>query len=1192
MSSLKASPQRLQRIKQARIDRGWSIDNIQWLKAASKVLEPNMDWDNSDQVAVSIGSWRRFLNGEAIRPQVYQAFCQVLGLNWQETSETSPSTKVTTNCDWGEVPDTAMFAGRAVEIETLKRWIIGDEVRLVALLGIGGVGKTALAAQVAQGIAGEFEYVIWRSLREAPPVEKIIGDCIKLVSRHNAIDLPDSLGEKITMLIDRLRSARCLIILDNAESILQAGSLAGSYHPLSKGYGDLFRRIGESAHQSCVMVTSREQFKDLRRLQGDDAPVRVLQLGGLQQSAVKILNRKGIFGSEGEIEWLISQYQGNPLALEIVAATIRNTFNYSIADFLQIPTVFGEIKDLLTVQFDRLSGAEQSVIYWLAIRREPVSSQELLGDLLDGSIGLIITAIDSLLDRSLIQSTSEGFTLQNVVMEYVSDRFIDQIWSELDRSQFDLFRTHAIIQATAKDYIRETQQRLLLAPIIERMTKDRSLAIIEHKFRSMISYFREEQINSHQLEEYIVKYNPRTGYAIGNIINLLLGLQINLTGYDFSYLPICQAYLQNVNLHAVNFSYCHFNQTVFSQALGSIFTVTFSPDQKLLATGGMDGQVRIWRVADGEQLLAWQAHGDWIRNVTFSPDGKMLASSSNDCTVRVWDWEQMNCLHVLRGHSDWVWSARFVVWKGLLFLISVSSDRTGKIWNLNLGKCVFTVQEPDDLMWAVAFSSNGYTLASSSVKSVKLWNIWTRKCVRIIVDDSSRIRALAFSPDGKTLVGSDDNSIKVWDVVSGACLNSILVTANSSIWSMIFSPNGQKLISAGTDKIQIWNAASWEALTTLSEPQYRIRSIAYSLDQTMVAVGSDEQLVRIWDTKTGRSIKTFSGVSNRIWTIAVSPKLESGDIYLASGSDDAQIRIWNPITGELLKTLIGHTGRIRSLAFSPSGKILASASHDRTIKLWDVSTGKQIKTWRGHTDWVWAVQFGSDDRTIISASDDRTILIWDTQTNESQLIQDAQAEWIWSIASHPHLPLIAIAGSNPQIELWSLNTNTIQTLLNGNAHRIRSIVFNPAGDKLASSSDDLTIKLWNIDRHQCLNTLVGHTKEIRALTFIPASATTPEMLVSASDDLTLRLWDTETGACVKILNAHAQSIWSICYSPELRILFSCSQDETIELWDLDTFSCINILTLPKSYQGMNITRISGLSGATETTLFALGAVAR
>jgi WD40 repeat protein len=109
------------------------------------------------------------------------------------------------------------------------------------------------------------------------------------------------------------------------------------------------------------------------------------------------------------------------------------------------------------------------------------------------------------------------------------------------------------------------------------------------------------------------------------------------------------------------------------------------------------------------------------------------------------------CLRILRGHTDWVWSARFVVWKGLVFVISVSIDRTGKIWNLNIGKCVFTVYEPEELIWSVAFSNNGYTIASSSAKSVKLWNIWMKKCVRVITDLATRICALAFNlvPIGK-----------------------------------------------------------------------------------------------------------------------------------------------------------------------------------------------------------------------------------------------------------------------------------------------------------------------------------------------------------------------------------------------------------------------------------------------------------
>jgi WD40 repeat protein len=1190
MSSLKAEPAQLHRIKQARIERGWTIDNSQWLIEASKILDPDRDWDRAEKLAISIRPWKNFLKGEAIRPQTFKAFCQVLGLDWREIVANTERNSIA-NCDWGEIPDTSMFVARTTEANTLDRYTMVDRVRLLTVVGIGGIGKTSLVAKVTRQIAGEFEYVIWRSLREAPPVEKIIADCIKLISGHQAIDLPQTLGEQITVLIDLLRSARCLIILDNAESIIPSGALAGIDRTQANGYGELLRRIGESAHQSCTIVTSREQFRQLRRLQGESTPVRVLQLAGLPHSAVEILDRKGLFGTNREIEYLISRYHGNPLALEIVAATIKNTCAGSIAEFAKLPIVFGEIKDLLTSQFDRLSPIESSVIYWLAIHREPVTAQGLAADVLNRSLGDIITAIDCLLDRSLIQSTTDGFTLQNVVTEYVTERFVELIWQELDDCEFDLFRTHAIIQATAKDYIRETQQRLLLAPTIDRLKKDRCVSSIEQKLRSTIDYFRQEQLNSIDSEKIQPKYKLKIGYAIGNIVNLLVALQIDFTGYDLSYLPICQAYLQGVNFQFVNLAHCHLEKTVFSQALGSIFSVTFSPDQKLLATGGMDGQIRIWRVADGHQLLAWQAHGDWIRNVTFSPDGKLIASSSNDRTVRIWDWDQMACLQILRGHTDWVWSARFVVWKGLMFVVSVSSDRTGKVWNLNISKCVFTFREPDEIMWSVAFSNNGYTLASSSAKSVKLWNIWTKRCIKIIENDAERIRALAFSPDGKTLVGSDDNSIKIWDVNSGECLDEIEPAANSSIWSLTYSPDGQQLISAGTDKFQIWDAHNWQPLTTVSELQGRIRSIAYSADRSTVAVGSDEQLVRIWDAKTGRSLKTLHGVSNRIWTIALSPQLASGDVYLASGSDDACIRIWNAKTGELLRTKSGHTGRIRSLSFSPSGKLLASASHDRTIKIWDIATGTCLKTWRGHTDWVWAVTFCRDERTIISASDDRTILRWDTHTNESELLHDPQSEWIWSLASHPQLPLLAIAGTSQQIELLNLDTNTIETILRGHNHRVRSIEFNTTGDRLASSSDDLSIKLWDLNRHQCLRTLVGHTKEIRSLAFIPTSATTPEMLISASDDLTLRVWNADTGDCLAAISGHQRSTWSLCYSCELNTLYSCSEDETIKCWNLETLACTRTLTLAKPYQGTNITNISGLSLATQSTLTALGAVA-
>jgi WD40 repeat protein len=1183
MSSLQATPDQLQRIRQARIEIGWPIDDPQWLIAASKILEPDQKWDNWDEtikLAVSIGTWKRFLAGKPIRPEPYKAFCQILDIPWQETI--AASQKTTINHDWGEAPPLRLLIDRSTEISTIQQWISQENTQLITILGIGGIGKTSIATKIAQTLSPEFEHIIWRSLREAPSIEKIISDTIKHLTQHQSLKLPLNLPDQIELLIQQLKKHRCLIILDNIESILPRTPKE------TNDYEKLFQRIGQASHQSCLILTSREQPHSLRQIQSNT--IRTLQLTGLQQAS-QILTDRGITGTDQEIHWLINKYQGNPLALEIVTEIIKNLYG-SIHSFSQAPGfVVGGIRSLLKSQFDRLTPAETSVIYWLAIHREPVTIRTLKDDSLeeDDEDLDITAALNSLHDRGLIQvnhlHSVPSFTLQNVIMEYVTDRLIKSIAQEFISHQFHFLRTHAIMQATAKEYIRNTQKKLLLTPIGQKISNHQNITTVTENLQAIIQQFRQQSNNS-------------TGYAIGNIINLLLALKIDLTNYDFSQLTIHQAYLQQAELPQVNFTRCHFSQTIFSQDLGSIFTVTFSLDHRILVTGGMDGKIRIWQVADGKQIHAWQAHDDWIRHVTFSPDGQLIASCSNDRSVKIWkipnreipDWENTHCLYNLQGHTDWVWSARFIAIKGILFLISVSQDRTARFWNINFGKFIRAFSQPQELVWSVAFSNNGRLLATSSTTYVKLWSVLTRRCIKTFTDQSDRVRALAFHPNGKTLVGSDDFYIKIWDLKSGECIKTCKLPENSAIWSLSFSPDGQQLISAGTDKIQIWNANTWQPIATMIEPRSRIRSISYSPDQTMMAVGSDDQLVRIWDTKTSQPIKTLAGASNRIWTIAVSPNTSSGIVYLASGSDDCQIRIWNGATGELLQTLRGHQGRIRSLAFSPSGKLLASGSHDRTIKIWDVATSECLTTYDQHTDWVWSVIFDQDDQTLISAADDRTILRWNIATSTAQALPELDTVWIWAIAAHPQLPLLAVTGVSEQIELRDNYNGKITHILTGHQQRIRSIVFNASGTKLASSSDDLTIKLWDMEQQSCLQTFTGHSREIRAVIFIPASATTSELLVSASDDLTIRIWDTALGECLRIIQGHTQGIWSLCYSSALQILFSCSQDETIKLWDVKTWECKATLIMSKPYDGMQITGVSGLSIATQTTLITLGAI--
>ncbi len=151
--------------------------------------------------------------------------------------------------DWNKAPDTSIFFGRAAELATLKQWIESDRCRLLLLLGIGGIGKTCLATKLAKLIKDEFDLVIWRSLRNAPPIKDVLADLIQFLSQEQTTDLPETIDRRISLLISYLQASRCLLVLDNFETILQGctrqqGScncVAGIYRQDYEGYGQLLR---------------------------------------------------------------------------------------------------------------------------------------------------------------------------------------------------------------------------------------------------------------------------------------------------------------------------------------------------------------------------------------------------------------------------------------------------------------------------------------------------------------------------------------------------------------------------------------------------------------------------------------------------------------------------------------------------------------------------------------------------------------------------------------------------------------------------------------------------------------------------------------------------------------------------------------------------------------------------------------
>jgi hypothetical protein len=464
---------------------------------------------------------------------------------------------------------------------------------------------------------------------------------------------------------------------------------------------------------------------------------------------------------------LIDRYAGNPLALKIVASAIADFFEGDISSFLQFleqdSFIFDELRDLLQQQFQRLTHLEKEIMYWLAIDREPVSIQELQADFVNSiSPGELLGAIASLQRRALIEKTATRFTQQPVVMEYAIGEFIEQIVQEIVQQKLNLFKSHALVKATAKDYIRDTQIRLILQPVIDKLLANLgSSSSLEICLAQCLSMLRG-------------KPHREIGYAGGNILNLLRQLQVDVSGYDFSHLAVWQANLQGMNLRDVNFAYSDLHRSVFSEMLDEVWSVALSQDSQLLATGDNDCKIALWNIQTGQQILACNGHANWVRSVAFSQDSQTLVSGSTDRTVKLWSVITGECLKTFSGHHDEVYSVACS--RDGQIVISGSSDETVKLWDVNTGECLKTFAGHSRGIFAIAVSNDGKIVASGSGdQTIKLWDVSTGQCLNTCIGHQNWVLSVAFSSDGRSLFSSSpDRTVKQWDVSTGQCVKTYI----------------------------------------------------------------------------------------------------------------------------------------------------------------------------------------------------------------------------------------------------------------------------------------------------------------------------------------------------------------------------------------------------------------------------------
>jgi WD40 repeat protein len=539
----------------------------------------------------------------------------------------------------------------------------------------------------------------------------------------------------------------------------------------------------------------------------------------------------------------------------------------------------------------------------------------------------------------------------------------------------------------------------------------------------------------------------------------------------------------------------------------------FSPDGKLIASGGWGKSIKIWDATSGSELMDLTGHEGGVWCVAFSPDGQRLASASADKTVKVWDVQSGRELRTLRGHV-----------KGVCY---------------------------------VTFSPDGKRIASAEFgPAIKIWDAATGAEVANIQRRSMWVMGLAFSPDGRHIASCNKDGISVWDTTSGAEVMTIASAHKLHVTCVAYSPDGKSILSCGWDSsIKVWDASTGKQTMALRSRSQRLNYVSYDSSGKFIVAPDQGNTISVWDTVTGEVVMALAGHEASIRSASFS----RDGRRIVSGSEDRTIRVWD--TSWSKEQMLIHLDSFPlGLSYSPDGKRFATGGLKGGVTIWDAAAGTELTTLPASGSWIWEVAFSPDGRRLASGSSDGTGKIWDATTGAqlANLSEHKSGKGIGAMAFSPNGSHLVVGNNGGEIRVYDTKTGEEIMKLPGHKGPVGTLAYYPDGSRILSGYWDGTAGVWDAATGTEVLTIRAERDTLYGEIAISHDG---RLIATGTNQGGIILWGAETGKEVKTWPAHTVGTQQVSFSADDRHLASVSRaDSTVRVWDTATGTELITLT--------------------------------